>query len=44
MEITIDTNRISLDLGAGETLETDVYLVTALTRYHCDTSILTTLL
>lgn len=39
MEITIDTNRISLDLGDGETLETDVYLVTALTRYHCDTSI-----
>ena len=39
VEITIDTNRISLDLGDGETLETDVYLVTALTRYHCDTSI-----
>jgi prepilin-type N-terminal cleavage/methylation domain-containing protein len=39
VEITIDTNRISLDLGDGETLETDAYLVTALTRYHCDTSI-----
>lgn len=39
VEITIDTNRIGLDLGDGETLETDVYLVTALTRYHCDTSI-----
>lgn len=39
VEITIDTNRISLDLGDGETMETDVYLVTASTLYHCDTSI-----
>ena len=37
IEITIDSSRIRLDLGSGD-LETDVYLVTARTQYHCDTA------
>ena len=36
IEITIDSSRIRLDLGSGD-LETDVYLVTARTQYHCET-------
>lgn len=41
IEISIDSNRILLDLGDGESIETDVYLVTASTVYHCDSSIIT---
>lgn len=37
IEITIDSSHIRLDLGSGD-LETDVYLVTARTQYHCDTA------
>lgn len=41
IEISIDSSRILLDLGDGESVETDVYLVTASTVYHCNTAILT---
>ena len=41
IEISIDSSRILLDLGGGESMETDVYLVTASTIYHCKNSILT---
>lgn len=40
IEITIDSSRIRLDLGSGGELETDVYLVTAKTQYHCNTGML----
>ncbi len=38
IEITIDSSRIRLDLGSSGDLETDVYLVTARTQYHCETA------
>lgn len=41
IEISIDSSRILLDLGDGESVETDVYLVTASTVYHCNSAILT---
>ena len=41
IEISIDSSRILLDLGDGENVETDVYLVTASTVYHCNSAILT---
>lgn len=41
IEISIDSSRILLDLGDGESMETDVYLVTASTVYHCNAAILT---
>lgn len=40
IEITIDSSRVKLDLGSAGELETDVYLVTARSQYHCDTSLL----
>lgn len=41
IEISIDSSRILLDLGDGESVETDVYLVTASTVYRCNSAILT---
>lgn len=40
IEITIDSSRVKLDLGSAGELETDVYLVTARSQYHCLTSLL----
>lgn len=41
-EINIDSSKINVTLATGATVETDVYLVTASTTYHCDPSILAT--
>lgn len=40
IEINIDSSRVKLDLGSAGELETDVYLVTARSQYHCNTSLL----
>ncbi len=40
IQIDIQSNPISLDLGDGEVLTTEVYLVTAEVQYHCDASML----
>ena len=41
-EINIDSSKINVTLATGATAETDVYLVTASTTYHCDPTILAT--
>lgn len=41
-EIDIEHSRINVTLAGGDTVETDVYLVTASTTYHCDPTILAT--
>ena len=38
--ISIDSSRIRVDLGSAGELETDVYLVTAQSQYHCGTWLL----
>ena len=39
-EINIDSSKINVTLATGATVETDVYLVTASTTYHCDPGVL----
>ena len=41
-EINIDSSKINVTLATGATVETDVYLVTASTTYHCDPGVLAT--
>ena len=41
-EINIDSSKINVTLATGATVETEVYLVTASTTYHCDPTILAT--
>lgn len=38
--ITLDSDRITLDLGEGESLTTDVYFVSASSKYRCNTNVL----
>lgn len=41
-EINIDSSKINVTLATGDTVETEVYLVTASTTYHCDPTVLAT--
>ena len=38
--ITVDSDEITLDLGGGESLTTDVYLVSASAKYKCNKNLL----
>lgn len=41
-EINIDSSKINVTLATGDVVETEVYLVTASTTYHCDPAVLAT--
>lgn len=41
-EINIDSSKINVTLATGDVVETEVYLVTASTTYHCDPALLAT--